>query len=146
VVHDTVRKRRERVRAQRFVARSGPASGAELFGNKCEGLVVRGRFGTSQDRNPKRLGIGLAQVAVAQLSASPLFAWVRKTRRRAIMKELKRILLAIVVATMVTACAFAQKNNNDNRPPKENPKIIEHPKPPPSNTNNNSSNSNKKKP
>jgi len=62
------------------------------------------------------------------------------------MKQLKRILMAILVATMVTACAFAQKNGNDNRPPKENPKIVERPKPPPSNTNNNSSNSNKKKP
>jgi hypothetical protein len=64
------------------------------------------------------------------------------------MKVLKRILLGMLMATMVAACAFAQKNSNDNRPPKENPKIIEKPKPPPSNTNNsgNSGNSNKKKP
>ena len=62
------------------------------------------------------------------------------------MKELKRILLGILMAGMVAGCAFAQKNSNDNRPPKENPKIIEKPKPPPSNTNNNSSNTNKKKP
>ena len=65
------------------------------------------------------------------------------------MKQLKRILLGILMAATVAGCAFAQKNSNDNRPPKENPRIIERPKeprPPPSNTNNNSSNSNKKKP
>jgi len=124
----------------------GPASSEELFEYKCEGLVVRGRFGASQHWNRGRLGIGFAQVAVAQLSASPLFAWVRKTRRRAVMKQLKRVLMAMLVATVVTACTFAQKNNNDNRPPKEQPKIVEKPKPPPSNTNNNSGNSNKKKP
>jgi len=118
----------------------------ELIEYKYEGLVIRGRFGASQYWNRGRLGIGFAQVAVAQLSASPLFAWVRKTRRRADMKQLKRILMAMLVATVVTACTFAQKNNNDNRPPKEQPKIVEKPKPPPSNTNNNSGNSNKKKP
>lgn len=60
------------------------------------------------------------------------------------MKQLKRILMAMMVAAMVTACTFAQKNSNDNRPPKEQPKIVEKPKPPPTNTNN--SNTNKKKP
>src|SRR5258708_12021033 len=95
-----------------------------VFGNKCEGFVVRGRFGPSQDRNRGRLGIGFAQVAVAQLSASPLFAWVRKTRRRADMKQLKRILMAMLVAPIVTACTFAQKNNNDNRPPKDQPRLF----------------------
>jgi hypothetical protein len=124
----------------------GPASGEKFFEYKCEGLVVRGRFGASPYRNCGRLGIGFARVVVAQLSASPLFAWVRKTRRRAVMKQLKRILMAMLVASVVTACTFAQKNNNDNRPPKEQPKIVEKPKSPPSDTNNNSGNSNKKKP
>ena len=56
------------------------------------------------------------------------------------MKQLKRILLAILVATVVAAGAFGQKNSNDNRPPKEQPRIIEkpkEPKPPPSNSNDN---------
>jgi len=65
------------------------------------------------------------------------------------MKELKRILLLMLVAATVAGCAFAQKNGNDNRPPKEQPRIIEkpkEPKAPPSNSNNNSSNSNRKRP
>jgi hypothetical protein len=128
------------------VTQLGRHQARSFFENKCDGLVVRGRIGASQYRNRGRLGTGLAQVAVAQLSASPLFVWVRKTRRRAVMKQLKRILMAMLVATVVTACTFAQKNNNDNRPPKEQPKIVEKPKPPPSNTNNNSGNTNKKKP
>jgi hypothetical protein len=118
------------------------------FEDKCEGLGVHGRYGASQYRNRWRFGIGFAQVGVAQLSASPQCVGEKDARRRAVMKKLKPILLAvlvaIVLATLVTAGAFAQKNNNDNRPPKEHPKIIEKPKPPPSNTNN--SNSNKKKP
>jgi hypothetical protein len=62
------------------------------------------------------------------------------------MKQLKRILLGILMGVMVAESAFAQKNSNDNRPPKDPPpKIIERPKPPPSNTNSNS-NTNKKKP
>jgi len=60
------------------------------------------------------------------------------------MKQLKRILLAILMAATVAGCAFAQKNSNDNRPPKENPKIIEKPKPPPPSNSNN--NTNRKKP
>jgi hypothetical protein len=59
------------------------------------------------------------------------------------MKQLNRILLAMLVATVVAAGSFAQKNSNDNRPPKGNEKIVEKPKPPPSNSN---SNSNKKNP
>lgn len=59
------------------------------------------------------------------------------------MKELRRILLVMLVAAAVACGTFAQKNSNDNRPPKENPKVIEKEKekPPPSN-----SNSNRKKP
>jgi hypothetical protein len=57
------------------------------------------------------------------------------------MKEVKRILTAILMAAILgvtalaPASAFGQKGN-DNRPPKENPKIKEREKPPPSNSNN----------
>ena len=143
MVHDTVRKRRERVRARRFVAPSGPASVEELLRISVQVWSFADVSAHLSIGIRKRLGIGFAQVVVAQLSASPLFAWVRKTRRRAVMKKLKRILLAMLVAVVVAAGAFAQKNSNDNRPPKDPQKVVERPKPPPSNSNNNS---NRKKP
>jgi len=62
------------------------------------------------------------------------------------MKELKRILLGMLVATVVAAGAFAQKNSNDNRPPKGNEKIVEKPKEPKPPPHSNSNNSNRKKP
>jgi hypothetical protein len=52
------------------------------------------------------------------------------------MKELKRILMAVLVGAMLVAGALAQKgNNNSNRPPKEPDKVVEKPKPQPSNSN-----------
>ena len=53
------------------------------------------------------------------------------------MKELRRILVAILIAMTISVGAFAQKN--DNRPPKEQPKVVdkEKEKPPPSNNNQN---------
>jgi hypothetical protein len=53
------------------------------------------------------------------------------------MKELRRILVAILIGTTISVGAFAQKN--DNRPPKEQPKVVdkEKEKPPPSNNNQN---------
>jgi hypothetical protein len=89
-------------------------------------------------------GIDFARVVAARLSASPSCVGEKDARRRAVMKRLREILLGVLVATMVAACAFAQKNGNDNRPPKGNEKIVERPKEkPPSNSN---SNTNKKKP
>jgi len=54
------------------------------------------------------------------------------------MRELRRILMAVLMGTTISFGAFAQKN--DNRPPKEQPKVVdkEKEKPPPSNSNQNS--------
>jgi len=59
------------------------------------------------------------------------------------MKNLRQILVAVLMGILVSACAYAQKN--DNRPPKEQPKVVdkEKDKPPPSNNN---QNSNRRKP
>jgi len=59
------------------------------------------------------------------------------------MKELRRILVVVLLGLMISVGAFAQKN--DNRPPKETPRVVdkEKDKPPPSN--NNQSNSNRPK-
>lgn len=56
------------------------------------------------------------------------------------MKDLKRILVAVLIGMTISAGAFAQKN--DNRPPKEQPKVVdkEKEKPPPSNSNQSNSN------
>lgn len=51
------------------------------------------------------------------------------------MKELRRILVAVLIGLMLSVGSFAQKN--DNRPPKEQPKVKEKEKPPPSNSNQN---------
>lgn len=59
------------------------------------------------------------------------------------MKDLKRILMAVAMMGIVSAGVFAQKNSNDNkqRPPKADPpKVVvkdkdNKPTPPPSNTN-----------
>lgn len=58
------------------------------------------------------------------------------------MKQLRPILTAVLVGTMISFGAFAQKGGDDNRPPKDIPKVVEKPKPPPSN--NNQGNSNKR--
>lgn len=52
------------------------------------------------------------------------------------MKQVRAIMLAVLVGAMVPLGAFAQKGGNDNRPPKDNStKIVEKEKPPPSNSN-----------
>ena len=51
------------------------------------------------------------------------------------MKDLRRILAAILIGMVISVGGFAQKN--DNRPPKETPKVKEKEKPPPSNNNQN---------
>ena len=56
------------------------------------------------------------------------------------MKELRRILVAVLFGLMISVGVFAQKN--DNRPPKEQPRVVdkEKEKPPPSNSNQSNSN------
>jgi hypothetical protein len=54
------------------------------------------------------------------------------------MKQLRAIMLAVLVGAIVPVGAFAQKGGrNDNRPPKDNSKIVDKgkEKPPPSNSN-----------
>jgi hypothetical protein len=57
------------------------------------------------------------------------------------MRELKRIIMAVLIGAMVTLGAvggLAQKGNtNNNRPPKETPKVVDREKPPPKNGNSN---------
>ena len=54
------------------------------------------------------------------------------------MKELKRILMMVLIGAVFAVGAFAQKgNSNTNRPPKEPDKVVDKDKPPPSNNNNN---------
>ena len=56
------------------------------------------------------------------------------------MKELRRILVAVLLGLMISVGVFAQKN--DNRPPKEQPRVVdkEKEKPPPSNSNQSNNN------
>jgi len=54
------------------------------------------------------------------------------------MKDLRQILVAVLMGTIISVGVYAQKN--DNRPPKEQPKVVDKEKekpPPPSNTNSN---------
>ncbi len=53
------------------------------------------------------------------------------------MRELRRILLAVLVGVMIAVGGLAQ--GNDNRPPKEKPRVVDKDKqkPPPSNSNSN---------
>jgi hypothetical protein len=53
------------------------------------------------------------------------------------MKEIRRILAAVLIGMVLSIGGFAQKGNNDNRPPKETPKVKERDKPPPANDNQN---------
>ena len=57
------------------------------------------------------------------------------------MRNLRRILVAVLMGATISVGGFAQKNN-DNRPPKEQPKVVdkEKEKPPPSNSNQSNSN------
>jgi len=59
------------------------------------------------------------------------------------MRELRRILVAVLLGTMISAGAFAQKN--DNRPPKETPKVVDKAKDKPPPNSNNQGNSNKRR-
>jgi hypothetical protein len=53
------------------------------------------------------------------------------------MKELRQILVAVLIGMIISVGAFGQKGN-DNRPPKEPPsKVKEKEKPPPRNNNQN---------
>lgn len=90
------------------------------------------------------LGIHLAEIGPARLSASPSSVKTDARRRQEVMRSLKKVLLAVLAVATISAGAFAQKGN-DNRPPKDNPKVVdkEKQKPPPPNQNNNS---NHKKP
>lgn len=62
------------------------------------------------------------------------------------MKEVKRILMVVLIAVVLSITvlaqmtAFGQKGNNNNRPPKEEQKVKERDKPPPSNSNSKNSN------
>ena len=52
------------------------------------------------------------------------------------MKNLKRILMAVLIGAVFALGAFAQKGkSNNNRPPKEPDKVVDKQKPPPSNSN-----------
>jgi hypothetical protein len=58
---------------------------------------------------------------------------------KTVMKELRQILVAVLMGMMISIGAFAQKGN-DNRPPKDPPtKVVDKQKekPPPSNNQNN---------
>ena len=83
------------------------------------------------------LGTHIAESKAAQLPASPSSVNV-KGRKEAVtvMKNLKQILVAVLMGILVSACAYAQKN--DNRPPKEQPKVVDKQKekPPPNNNQN----------
>jgi len=52
------------------------------------------------------------------------------------MKDLRQILVAVLMGMMISVGAYAQKN--DNRPPKEQPKVVDKQKekPPPNNNQN----------
>jgi hypothetical protein len=52
------------------------------------------------------------------------------------MKDLRQILVAVLMGMMISVGVYAQKN--DNRPPKEQPKVVDKQKekPPPNNNQN----------
>ena len=62
------------------------------------------------------------------------------------MKEVKRFLVAVLMAVMIAAVGMAQKGGDRGRPPKDNSKVVDKPKdrdnPPPRNSNNSGNNSN----
>jgi hypothetical protein len=59
------------------------------------------------------------------------------------MRELRRILMAVLIGMMISIGAFAQKGGNDNRPPKETPRVVDKEKDRPPPSNNNQGNTNK---
>ena len=86
-------------------------------------------------------GIGFAKLKATQLSASPSER-LASEEARAVMKDLKTVLMIGMLLLGLVPGAFAQKGGNDNRPPKETPKVVEKPKnnPPPGNSNQGNSN------
>ena len=62
------------------------------------------------------------------------------------MKKLKRILAAILVASVIGIGAFAQRGGDDKRPPKEDNKVKVKEKPPQNSNRGNSGNTNKRRP
>jgi len=52
------------------------------------------------------------------------------------MKSFKRLMAAVLMASVIGISGFAQKNDNDRRPPKEDNKVKEgNKRPPPQNSN-----------
>jgi hypothetical protein len=62
---------------------------------------------------------------------------VNVRRRQKEMKQVRLILMAVIIGAMACVGGFAQRGRNDNRPPKEKPKIVDKDKEklPPSNSN-----------
>ena len=61
------------------------------------------------------------------------------------MKEVRKILVAILLGAVVAAGAFAQKNGDDGkRPPKDTPKVVDKDKEKPPPKNNTPDNSNRR--
>jgi hypothetical protein len=85
-----------------------------------------------------RCGIHVAETNGAQTLRLSLIAnEVNVRRRQKRMKQVRHILMAVIIGAMACVGGFAQRGRNDNRPPKENPKIVDKDKekPPPSNSN-----------
>lgn len=64
------------------------------------------------------------------------------------MRKLKRVLAAIMMASVIGIATFAQKGGDDKRPPKEDNKVkVRDKEKPPQNSNQgNSGNSNRRRP
>ena len=62
------------------------------------------------------------------------------------MRTLKRVLAAILMASVIGVGAFAQKGSDDKRPPKEDNKVKEKEKKPQNSNQGNSGNTNKRRP
>ena len=57
-------------------------------------------------------------------------------RRSGNMKNVRLLLMAVLIGLLLPFGLFAQKGGNTNRPPKEKPRIVEgEKKPPPTNSN-----------
>jgi hypothetical protein len=77
-----------------------------------------------------------------------LSLWSKKDRRGgwSIMRKLKRILAAILVALVIGIGAFAQRGGDDKRPPKEDNKVKVRDKDKQQNNKGSSGNTNKRRP